>query len=465
MRRSDLSTFSGISGALSSLQAQRRGLDVTGQNIANANTEGYSRQRVNLQSQASTIVPARWSTGGQVGDGVRVADIERVRNEFLENKGRAEHSTNAYLTNQAEMYGYVESTFGEPSDTGIQQQMADFWAAFGTVSTNPDSKEGIAARTVVMTRAETLINGMRDAKSSLETQWTSTRAQLDAHVNDVNTTAANIASLNDTIRRANVAGLPVNELADKRDQYTMHLAEVAGATAITRDDGTADVFLNGSTLVSGITARQLEAQGATRLSEVGIDEVTVAFKDSAHPVAVGGTMGSVGDTLNKRVPDYASTLDGIAKSLGDSVNAVHTTGYGSDGVTGRPFFSGTTADTLRVAITAPTQVAASAEPNGSLDNSNAERLAKLGTSANGPDALYRSMIGRLGVEAQSAGRRSEIQTAITDQSDAARESESGVSLDEEMTNLLSFQRSYEAASRVISTIDSVLDVLINRMAA
>ncbi|GAA0817793.1 flagellar hook-associated protein FlgK [Spirilliplanes yamanashiensis] len=459
------STFSGISGALSSLQAQRRGLDVTGQNIANANTEGYSRQRVNMESQGAGIVPARWSVGTQVGDGVRVAEVERVRNEFLENKGRAEHSTNAYLANQASVYGYIESSFGEPSDTGIQRQMSDFWAAFSTVSTNPDSKEGVAARTVVMTRAETLITGMKDAKGSLTTQWDSTRTQLDAYVNDVNTTASTIANLNDTIRRANASGLPVNELADQRDQLTMHLSKLTGATAVARDDGTADVFLNGSTLVSGVSARQIEVQGAGRLTEAGSDPVRIAFADSSNPVTLGGTMGSVTESLSKTIPGYADALDGIARSLADTVNAVHTTGYGSDGVTGRPFFAGTTADTLRVAITSPTQVAASAEPGGSLDNSIAEKLAKLGTANNGPDAQYRSLIGRLGVESQSAARRSDIQGVITERSDAARESESGVSLDEEMTNLLSYQRSYEAASRVISTIDEVLDVLVNRMAA
>src|SRR4051794_37182878 len=119
------STFSGISSALSSLQAQRRGLDATGQNIATPTTAGSSRQRVMMESKSSTITPTLWSTSSGVGDGVDVTDVQRVRNEFLENRGRGEHATNAYLTNLASTYTYIEGAFGEPSDTGIQQQMSD----------------------------------------------------------------------------------------------------------------------------------------------------------------------------------------------------------------------------------------------------------------------------------------------------------------------------------------------------
>jgi flagellar hook-associated protein 1 FlgK len=457
------STFSGISGALSALQAQRRGLDVTGQNIANANTEGYSRQRVMMESKGASVTPAIWSASNGVGDGVNVSDVERVRNEFLEGRGRAEHAKNSYLTNQAQVYAQLEASFGEPSDTGLQMQMAELWTSFDDVANNT-SVSGSASRTTLIEKAATLADGLNNAHDALSSQWASRRGQLVAHVDDVNTTAATIANLNDTIRRATAAGLPVNELADKRDGYVMHLAEVAGATANARDDGTVDLYLDGSSLVSGNSSRRLQLTGAGRLADQGADPVRLSFTDTGNPATVAGTMGSVGDALSTVLPEYAASLDDVAAKLAGTVNTVHAAGYGRDGVTGRPFFSGTTASTIAVAISDPDHVAASSSATATLDGSNADKLARLGTAPGGPDTAYRQMIAKLGVASQAVTRRSEIQGSITEQSDAARTSESGVSLDEEMTNLLSYQRAYEAASRVISTVDSVLDVLINRMA-
>lgn len=457
------STFSGISGALSALQAQRRGLDVTGQNIANANTEGYTRQRVMMESKSASVTPAIWSTANGVGDGVNVTDVQRVRNEFLEGRGRVEHAKNSYLTNQTQVYSQVEAVFGEPSDTGLQMQMAELWTSFDDVANNT-SVSGSASRTTLIEKAATLADGLNNAYEALGSQWTSMRGQLTAHVDDVNTTAATIANLNDTIRKATSAGLPVNELADRRDGYVMHLAEIAGATATARGDGTVDLYLDGSSLVSGTSSRQLQVSGAGQLADQGADPVKLSFKDTGNQATVAGTMGSVSDALTSVLPEYAASLDDVAAKLASTVNTAHAAGYGRDGVTGRPFFSGTTAATIAVAISNPDHVAASSSATGKLDGSNADKLARLGTATGGPDTSYRQMIAKLGVASQATTRRSDIQASITEQSDAARTSESGVSLDEEMTNLLSYQRAYEAASRVISTVDSVLDVLINRMA-
>lgn len=458
------STFSGLSTALSALYAQRRGLDVTGQNIANANTEGYSRQRVDMRAVGAQQVPAIYSVWSGAGAGVDVSSVSRIRDAFLEARGRTEHAQSSYLNAQRQVYGSLESIFTEPSDTALQSQFDDYWAAWHDVANNPGT---LAARNQLIQRGAVVADGMRIAYEQLGAEWTINRAQVDAYATDVNTAAKSVAELNQSIQRATAAGLPVNELTDERDLQLMHLAEVAGATAIARPDGTVDVLLGGSTLVSGSTTRALTVTGGTRLEDVVADpagqRVSLQWADNNRPVTVtDGQLASNLQTLNTILPDYANQLDAIAAQLASSVNAVHAGGYDLDGNTGIAFFTGTTASTITVAITDPRQVAASSQPGGNLDAGNADALAVLGQSRTGADASYRQLVAALGVQSQSAARRADIQTAVAGDVDESRASVAGVNLDEEMTNLLAFQRAYEAASRVFNTIDETLDVLINR---
>ena len=452
------SSFGSINTALTSLYAQRRGLDVTGQNIANANTEGYTRQRVEMQSQVGSISPALWATTDGIGTGVAVSDVQRLRDEYLENRGRAEHANSAYLTTQAATYSSIEDTFGEPADTALQAQLGDMWDAWSDVANNP--KDG-AARSALLEQSATVADGLNSAHASLAGQWDANRTQLSAHLDDINTTAATVAQLNESIVHAKATGGTVNELEDRRDLAVMHLCELTGATASKRQNGAMDVFVGNSTLVSESTTRNLEVSGATRIDDQNTDPMTLRWADTKTVVKAGGTIGAIADTMTTILPQISAALDEIATKLADTVNAAHFAGYSADGSSGLNLFSGTTAGTIKVAITDPDQVATSSAP-ATLDQSVADTLADAGNSTTGPDADYRAMIGQLGVAAQASTRRHDIQTNVTEQVDAARESASGVNLDEEMTHLLTYQRGYEAASRVLTTIDSMLDQLINR---
>lgn len=452
------SSFGSINTALTSLYAQRRGLDVAGQNIANANTEGYTRQRVAMQSQVGSISPALWSTTDGVGTGVGVSDVQRLRDDYLENRGRTEHANSAYLTSQSSAYSSIEDTFGEPADTALQGQLGQMWNTWSDVANNPKDK---AARSALLEQSATVADGLNSAHNSLATQFSQNRTQLSAYVDDVNTTATTVAQLNDSIVKANATGITVNELEDRRDLAVMHLSELTGATASKRQNGAMDVFVGNSTLVSEFTTRNLEVSGATRLDDQNTTGMTLRWADTKTAVQAGGTMGAIADTMTTIIPQISAALDEVANKLATTVNTAHAAGYSADGSTGLAFFSGTTAGTIAVAITDPDKVATSSAA-ATVDNSVADAMAEVGTSSSGPDADYRSMIGQLGVAAQASTRRNEIQTNVTEQVDAARESTSGVNLDEEMTNLLTYQRGYEAASRVLTTVDSMLDQLINR---
>jgi len=250
----------------------------------------------------------------------------------------------------------------------------------------------------------------------------------------------------------------------------MRLSELVGATTEAKTNGSVNVYVGTSPLVSDFSTRKLELTGPPNLDSWDANtQVALKWEGTDTTANAGGTMGSMLDTMNTIIPGIAKQLDDVAKSLADNVNNLTTTAYDVNGDPGTAFFSGTTARDIEVAIEDPDKVAFSAgNPKAvlpevaAIDNDKADELAALGTSQGGPDTLYQQMIGQLGVASQASARRSEIQDAVRDQVDTSREAESGVNLDEEMTNLLTYQRGYEAASRVLTTIDSMLDQLINR---
>jgi flagellar hook-associated protein 1 FlgK len=483
------SSFGSINTALTSLYAQRRGLDVTGQNIANANTEGYTRQRVDMQAQVGSTVPVRWATTDGLGTGVAVSDVQRLRDEFLENRGRTEHGNGAYLTNQAAAYASIEDVFSEPSSTALQAQLHDMWAGWGDVGDEPSSE---AARSALLQQSRVVADGLNSAYDSLSNQWSANSTQLGKYVNEVNTAASTIAQLNDSIVKATATGVTVNELTDQRDTAIMHLSELTGATAALRDDGSMDVFVGNALLVTRTKTRTMESTGVTTLDAQrafnenpanGTASAGLTWADGGDAIQAGGTMGSMVDTMTKVLPGMATKLDAVAEALVTTVNTETSAGLKADGTAGADFFigdfsAGRFAKNIKVGITVPSDIAVSGKneqnpdgtpkldgagnPIGTNDGSIATRLAGAGGRGGSPDLSYQSMIADLGVSAQTSTRRSEIQANVTDQVDSARQAESGVNLDEEMTNLLTYQRGYEAASRVLTTIDSMLDQLINR---
>ncbi|GAA2654165.1 flagellar hook-associated protein FlgK [Paractinoplanes durhamensis] len=464
------STFGGINTALSSLYAQRRGLDITGQNIANVNTEGYTRQRIRMQAQTGSLNPGIYATTDQTGNGVSVASIDRGRNQYLEDRGRVEHANSAYLSSAKGTYDQIESVLSEPSDTALQARLHDMWDGWNDVANNWQDP---STRSALIERSNTVATTLNDAHAALSNHFDAQHSQMGAYVDQVNTLAGGIADMNNQIVIATKAGLPANELQDKRDLQVMQLSELAGATAQLKDDGSVNVYLGSTALVEKFQARSLEMTGPVTLDAVNdTDKVALEWTDSGGLKAgAGGTMGAMLDTMNNVLYGISGELDKVADSVASTVNDAVADGYTVDGTKGdaTPFFVGTTAAGLKVNITSADQVAfSSGDPSdpdktvAAIDHGIADKLSDVGASGAGPDAVYQTMIGKLGVSAQATARRSEIQDAVKEQVDTSRQGESGVNLDEEMTHMLTYQRGYEAASRVLTTIDSMLDQLINR---
>lgn len=457
--------FAGLNIGVTALYAQRRALEVTGQNIANSATDGYSRQAVDLQANGGPVVPAMWSRSDGVGNGVSVNGVRRLTDQFLEARSVQELGSYSRLQARQGVLINAERVFGEPSDAGLQAQLSEVWAGFDDVANHPGD---LAARNQLLQRASTLAASLNQAAGGLADLWKTSHEQLVTIVADTNTTAANIAQLNATIRTASQAGVAPNELMDQRDRLVTHLADLVGATARTHDDGSVDVFVGGSALVRGDDAQQLAVQGATELAAVPPGTITIGWVKDGYPATVSaGRAGGMLDALNTAVPGYRDKLDAVAGALSSSVNTQLASGWDLDGNPGVALFSGTTAATIAVALTDPRALAASStapDPvsGPSLDGGNALATAELASSATGADQVYRSFIVNLGVDVQSTNRRTEIQAAVYSQVDAARRSVAEVNLDEEATNMIAFQHAYEGAARYLTAVDEMLDTLINR---
>lgn len=486
-----MSTFSTLNTASTALWANQRAMDVTGQNVANTNTDGYSRQRVNFQSIGASPTPAMWSVGNQVGQGVNADDVQRIRDALLEAQAQNAHSSAAGLTVQSAAYSQMEQSFGEPGDTGIQALLSNMWAGWGDVANNP-TDSNLGARTQLLQRTATLVDGMHTASSNLSEQWAQSHDSLSALVSDVNGSLTQIATLNQAIIQASQTGMNVNELADKRDALVLHLSDQIGATSKVEPNGSLTVSAGGSALVDGNVAIQLTLTGTTDPSTLATipapttpgQPPQIVTVPGGTPVRAGGTAGGQLTTMTQIIPGYLSQLNGIAQQLTTQVNTAHEAGYDLSGAKGGPMFdagvpgvtTGITAANLHLAITDPTKLAAAAaapsEVGGvqdasgnwsvvSTDNSNADALYQHRLDATGTDSTYRQMIVALGVQSAGASSHLASQTAVSTQVDAARESVSGVNLDDEMSNMLQFQHGYAAAGKLVSVVDDMLNTVIN----
>jgi len=282
-----------------------------------------------------------------------------------------------------------------------------------------------------------------------------------------------VASLNQAILKTTAAGGNANALMDQRDTALGTLASMTGATTRQNADGTVDVVLGGNALVAGTQSRSLQLAGTTDIAGADSNPVQIQWADTGASASIDG--GSVAAQLSTLAGAssgtggvYAETADAynaVATQLAAQVNAVHETGTTSTGATGVDFFSLTAGQPaalgLGVIPTSVSGIAASNAANGGSDGSVADAIAQLGTTSTAPDAGWSSFVSTIGTQSKNATTQSSIADSAATSAQSAQTSQSGVDLDEETTNLVTYQHAYEAAARVMTTLDSILDTLIN----
>src|SRR5580765_4647131 len=258
------STFGGLSTAINALMAQRQALDVAGQNIANVNTPGYTRQRADLQEITSAGRGGLYAVAQEPGWGVNVTDVARLADALVDARQRTAHSDQANLGDISTTYTAIEQVMNEPSTSGLSSQLTAFWSAWHDVANNPGDP---STRSALLAKAQTVASTLNSSAQQLTSYWSNQRDQAAALVTDVNTTAKSVADLNQRITTAKLSGGQVNELTDQRDQLVLHLSELTGATVRQAADGSVDVMVGGSPLVHGPHAEQLALSGATAAAQ------------------------------------------------------------------------------------------------------------------------------------------------------------------------------------------------------
>ncbi|MGM0471737.1 MAG: flagellar hook-associated protein FlgK [Bacillota bacterium] len=584
------STFGSIELGKKALQVQKKSLDVTGHNISNANTEGFHRQEA-VQTADDPLTIYQGTEAGQIGTGVRIDEIRRLKDDFIADQIREETSAQGKWEVKNQALEQLELIFNEPSDKSLDNSMDQFWSSLQELNNNPNDE---SVRATVRERALSLTDTFNHLDDQLRDYRTSLNDELKTKVDDVNSYSQRIADLNNQIRRVESMDQNANDLEDKRDLLIDKLSKIADVSTSQSTNGAINVNLKGQSLVEQDSAKKIKAV-EDKASDPNFERtVEVRWERNDHEVDFSdGEMQGLLEARDEEIPKYVEQLNKMADTLKTEFNAQHQQGYGLsdtemtemesdvqsnpndplegetgelgvmvngsltdlvsiasgddlttiankiDGVSGvdakvkdsngdgtddklevtsttsgdkidllntsdsdsgevnvieelgikgtgaeRDFFTGTTAKDIDLTdeiksdnglanIAAASRASDSANNDGvndyAGDGSNALQMAEVGSEKlfnSGTSDIgeyYGANISKLGVDGQRAERMVNNQEDLTKQLKKRRDSESGVSLDEEMSNLVKDQHAYSAAAKFTSTMDQMLEVLVNQV--
>jgi len=456
----------GLSAAMeigkNGLNIYRVATEVTSENIANVNTPGYSRQRVILET-----APPITSNGFPLGTGVKISTVERYYDGLLQKQLVNAQTTQGFDTTKSSVLQQVEPTFNEVTTNGLGAAITNFFGAWQDLTLNPS---GSAERQAVLSRTQILTDNFNSVSTTLNDTVNAQNASLVPMTDSINATLKNIAQLNGQIKATELVSGNANEARDQRDQLIRDLSQQIGINFTENSDGTTDVKYadGGASLVTGSTAGSFSL---TTNAVTGLYDVNVTPPGGVAALVAPKT-GQLGATLALRdtiIPGYMAKVDALANTIATQVNTQHTLGFDQSGVAGVNFFTGTTAATISLnaaGITGTNKIAASGSALLLGDNSNALALAQLqnknvmsgNTTTFG--SYYNGLVSTVGLDVQSAKNTEAQDIAFTKQLTTLRESNSGVSLDEELTNLIKYQRSYQASAKLITTATDMMDTVI-----
>ncbi len=456
--------FQSLDVARRAIWASRLGMDVTSHNIANVNTPGYSRQRV----ENKTVDPLQLPEG-QLGLGVTTDSIERIRNGLLDNRLRQSAHSLGNATIKEQLYSQVESIFQAPSENGIGNLMTEFFTEFSHLASEP---ENMAIRNSLRQKAITLVDSFHQRTSQLDALRHSARNDTETTVKQINELTQQIAKLNRKITTAETGVGTANDLRDRRDLMLDRLAEYVKIGFSENETGQVSVYAEGMTLVSGTENNQLSYKTA---SENGKLQIQILSENGNTHQLRYGKLGALMEMHNQELPALQTKLDTLAQNLAAETNKIHSAGQGlpvgdpPTSSTGIQFFTGDTAGTLDISTEIRddvTNIAASTDGTpGNGENASAISNLRTYELLNGQtqtlNDFYVTMISDLGIDIQRTQNTRSNQELLTNQIQNQREQISGVSLDEEMTNLIKYQRTFEAAAKVVGAVDEIMKTVIN----
>jgi len=565
-----MSIFSVLSVANSGLTASQKGLEVTSQNISNADTEGYSRKRLTLSADYRYD-----GTYGQLGMGVTVVNIARVRNTSIDGQIQRQNHQLGYFKQMDTSLESIENIFNEPSTTGISNYMDDFFDSFNNLVNNPTD---LAARSTVKTAATTLTGVFNNTALELDKLQETSNTNIASTVSKINDIGRQIFNLNREIASVEIGGQNANDSRDRRDMLMKELSGLVDFDVVEGDQGQISVSVGGNIFISGVSFNELEVYSGKEVQQSATFlQYGIKMKGVNHPLSInGGELKALMDTRDLTVPKFKATLDQLASALVEKVNDQHKQGYNLSGFSGFNFFdpTATTASTIMVsasitsnlaniaAARGGSQVSATtvAIPAGDLNfgnpavqmtknlgrpwvntdsvadaaknisngtvslriastgllltegtdysvnyidgtiqmlnnsfdgtalnadfsyttgnfpgpgnNENAIKLAamrdelsmapdRLGNNTSSFADFYGGMISEIGLERSETISNKDTRDYLILQYETSQEAVSGVSLDEEMSNLIKYQHTYQAAAKIVSTAQQMLEILMN----
>ena len=476
----------GLNGSLymgaQALNANQIAIQTTVNNIANINTPGYVRQRANF----SATVQANGTS--EIDDGTQISSIENLSSSLLNTLVQQSLGSKGYADNQASLTSTVQNSLGEEftanssSSTSattqagqgaIQNSMTKFFTDVQDLANDPTST---AQRQVVAQDAETLSSNINDAYQRLQSTQAQIASDASGITSQINQLSSQIASLNKQVVEVQASGGNANGLEDSQQAAVEQLASLVNISTTTESDGSVTVSLADNPNVTLVSGGNSNGAGSTQ-------SLSVSYSATSNPplTVSGSTTGSLGagvpssgslgsdlDVANNVIGSPTSSgllgqLNSVASALITAVNTQNAAGYDLNGNKGGTFFTGTDASDIAVSsgITSnPSTIAAASSAGDTLDGSNALAMSGLGSNSNILPA-FQTMVSDLGETVSNAASNQTTQDQITQQVQNQQSSVSGVSIDEEMTNLINYQQSYAASARFLSTINSLYTTLLN----
>jgi flagellar hook-associated protein 1 len=484
------STFHGLEIGKRAILSQQTALSTTGHNIANANTKGYTRQEAVLQAThpLASLNPNNGTIPMQMGTGVEVSEFRRIRESYLDNKFQNEQQKAGFWDAKANSLSHLETIFNELSDSGLSHSLNQFWQGLQELSKQP---ENLSARVVVATNGKAVADNLNQIYSSIADFEKNLKVQLQGKADELNAAAGEIATLNQQIAQNIGAGKQPNDLLDRRDVLLDNLSKLVNIDVKPTINGKIDVSIDGVKLVEGNTTSTFTVDSQDGGAKIGGNFVGLVGGE------VKGLLETHGDTSNGTttgtIPELRAKIDLLAKTIAESINAVHARADARnlEDIQARsqdpnapldpilffvdkddPTQAPTNAGNMIInpdLVDYPAKIKAAASDNIG-DGSNATAMSdaflqkiEIGGTETTIGDYYKSVIGQLGTDVQTATRSSENANAMAQMVNNQRQSVSGVSIDEEMTNMVRYQQAYNAAARYVSAVNDMLNTLINGM--
>lgn len=443
--------------ARSALLTQQKAMGVTGHNIANANTPGYTRQIARVSAADPLRTPI-----GTIGRGVTLSAIDRARSGFLDSQVRTQSGGLGYSTTLRDALGQVQDAFGEPSDSALGAGIDGFFSAWSDVANDPSAQ---TPRNLLRQSAQSLADRFHQMDDQLTAVGQNAREQFQGAVDTVNALSKQIAQLNGQIQSSRGTGGTASDLQDQRDLLIDQMSQLVQTRVISHTDGSVGVVAGGNLLVDG---GQVQALKVVDLAGGGFGAGIVG---SPGVIDTGeGQIGALADFSTNELPAARARLDALAGAIVAQVNQAHQSGVTLTGATNVAFFdpAGTTAHSI--ALSAPVQASLDNIAAGTTavpgDGGVALQLGQLNgaaVAALGGQSIrgyYNDSVSLVASQVRDATNSAAAQSTLVSNLDAQRTAESGVSVDEELTRMIEQQQAYQAAAKMVNVADQMMQTVL-----